>query len=126
MVPVAEEAQATSVEVSSTNEAAATTASIDLTKETAVTTAVVNSTNETSSIAAHSGSRLLAAEVQKTWTIYTYKQYAVEYYQYLQCSMLQMRPRRGLTRGGSPVEVAGMDFRYYPEYGVVPHCKFGD
>lgn len=24
------------------------------------------------------------------------------------------------------MQVIGLDFRYLPEYGVVPHCKFGD
>lgn len=37
-----------------------------------------------------------------------------------------MHPKSGLTRGGTKIEVAGLDFRYIPEYGVVPHCKFGD
>jgi len=37
-----------------------------------------------------------------------------------------MYPPRGLTRGGTRISVIGFDFRYYPEYGVVPHCKFGD
>ena len=31
-----------------------------------------------------------------------------------------------LSKGGSSVEVIGWDFRYMPEYGLVPHCKFGD
>jgi len=50
----------------------------------------------------------------------------VEYYQYKQCEMLAMRPHRGLTRGNTPVEVIGLDFRNMPEYGVVPHAKFGE
>ena len=37
-----------------------------------------------------------------------------------------MHPKNGLTRGGTKVEVVGMDFRYMPQYGVVPHCRFGD
>jgi len=40
--------------------------------------------------------------------------------------MISMHPHSGLTRGGTQVEVVGLDFRYQPEYGVVPHCKFGD
>jgi hypothetical protein len=31
-----------------------------------------------------------------------------------------------LSKGGSSVEVVGWDFRFMPEYGLVPHCKFGD
>lgn len=38
--------------------------------------------------------------------------------------MLQIRPTKGLSKGGTRVEVIGFDFRYMPEYGVVPHCKF--
>jgi hypothetical protein len=40
--------------------------------------------------------------------------------------MVSMHPHSGLTRGGTQVEVVGLDFRYRPEYGIVPHCKFGD
>lgn len=51
---------------------------------------------------------------------------AVEFYHYKQCTFVEMYPTHGLTRGGTPVSVTGMDFRYWPEWGVVPHCKFGD
>ena len=37
-----------------------------------------------------------------------------------------MHPSSGLTKGGTFVEIIGTWFRYMPEYGVVPHCKFGD
>jgi hypothetical protein len=37
-----------------------------------------------------------------------------------------MHPRSGLTKGDTLVEVIGYDFKYMPEYGIVPHCKFGD
>jgi hypothetical protein len=37
-----------------------------------------------------------------------------------------MHPQYGLTKGGTFVEIIGTWFRYMPEYGVVPHCKFGD
>lgn len=40
--------------------------------------------------------------------------------------MLEIHPKAGLTRGGTQVEVVGLDFRYMPQYGVVPHCRFGD
>lgn len=39
---------------------------------------------------------------------------------------MKMHPHQGPTRGNTKVEVVGLDFRYMPEYGVVPHCKFGD
>ena len=38
----------------------------------------------------------------------------------------KMHPTSGLTKGGTFVEVIGTWFRYMPEYGVVPHCRFGD
>jgi hypothetical protein len=31
-----------------------------------------------------------------------------------------------LSKAGSSVEVVGWDLRFMPEYGLVPHCKFGD
>jgi len=31
-----------------------------------------------------------------------------------------------LIVGGTPVAVTGAWFKYMPEYGVVPHCKFGN
>lgn len=40
--------------------------------------------------------------------------------------MLDVYPKHGLTKGGTLVSVVGFDFRYWPEWGVVPHCKFGD
>ena len=64
--------------------------------------------------------------IQNSWTFYQYDPSSVEFYYYKQATMLQMHPQRGLTRGGTKVSVIGLDFRYYPEYGVVPHCKFGD
>lgn len=40
--------------------------------------------------------------------------------------MKKLEPKSGLTRGGTRVEISGAWFAYKPEYGVVPHCKFGD
>lgn len=40
--------------------------------------------------------------------------------------MLGMHPKHGLTAGGTAVQVVGFDYRYMPEWGVVPHCKFGE
>lgn len=37
-----------------------------------------------------------------------------------------MQPHSGLIAGGTPVSVTGAWFKYFPEYGVVPHCKFGN
>lgn len=51
---------------------------------------------------------------------------AVEFYEYKKETLISIRPQSGISKGGTPVEVTGWDFRYMPEYGVVPHCKFGD
>lgn len=40
--------------------------------------------------------------------------------------MFAKHPDYGVSVGGTQVEVQGYHFRYKPEYGVVPHCKFGD
>lgn len=37
-----------------------------------------------------------------------------------------MQPHSGLISGGTKVTVSGAWFKYMPEYGVVPHCKFGN
>jgi enterochelin esterase-like enzyme len=37
-----------------------------------------------------------------------------------------MQPKAGLLKGGTAVSIVGAWFKYMPEYGVVPHCKFGD
>lgn len=37
-----------------------------------------------------------------------------------------MHPTAGLNKGGTFVEVLGTWFHYAPEYGIVPHCRFGD
>jgi len=38
----------------------------------------------------------------------------------------KMHPTSGLSKGGTFVAVIGTWFRYMPEYGILPHCKFGD
>jgi len=50
----------------------------------------------------------------------------VEFFQYIQPTFKFKHPDQGISEGGTLVEVVGFDFRYKPEYGVVPHCKFGD
>lgn len=37
-----------------------------------------------------------------------------------------MLPHSGIITGGTQIAVAGAWMKYMPEYGVVPHCKFGD
>jgi hypothetical protein len=62
-------------------------------------------------------------------TDYLYHDYlpsSVEFYEYKKETVKSIRPTRGLSTGGTNVEVVGLDFRYMPEYGLVPHCKFGD
>jgi hypothetical protein len=60
------------------------------------------------------------------WVLYNYEPSSVEYYAYKEPMVQKMHPSSGLTKGGTFVEVIGTWFRYMPEYGVVPHCKFGD
>lgn len=62
----------------------------------------------------------------KTWTYYEYDPSSVEYYYYKECVFRDMSPHSGVIAGGTEVAVAGAWFKYLPEYGVVPHCKFGD
>ena len=38
----------------------------------------------------------------------------------------EIYPTAGLSKGGTKVSVIGAWFKYMPEYGIVPHCKFGD
>jgi len=40
--------------------------------------------------------------------------------------MLYKHPNYGVDVGGTAVEIVGHTFLYKAEYGVVPHCKFGD
>ena len=60
------------------------------------------------------------------WTYYSYEMSQVEYYYYKDCVIVDMLPHSALTTGGTRFVVVGAWFKYMPEYGVVPHCKFGD
>ena len=62
----------------------------------------------------------------KSFTYYDYEPSSVEFYYYKDCIVKQMQPHSGLLKGGTEVEVVGAWFKYFPQYGVVPHCKFGD
>lgn len=57
---------------------------------------------------------------------YDYDPSAVEFYQYPQPTMVMKHPNYGVDTGGTAVEVIGYSFLYKAEYGIVPHCKFGD
>lgn len=57
---------------------------------------------------------------------YDYDPSAVEFYQYPQPTMLSKHPHYGVDIGGTAVEIIGYSFLYKAEYGIVPHCKFGD
>jgi hypothetical protein len=63
---------------------------------------------------------------QAPWTLYTYEPSSVEFYSYRTPTVLKMHPTAGLNKGGTFVEVLGTWFHYAPEYGIVPHCRFGD
>lgn len=60
------------------------------------------------------------------WVLYNYEPSSVEYYSYKAPVVQKMNPSSGLTKGGTFVEVIGTWFSYMPEYGIVPHCRFGD
>jgi hypothetical protein len=62
----------------------------------------------------------------ETWTLYNYNPSSVEFYSYLTPTVQKIHPLAGLTKGGTFVSVVGKDFKYLPEYGVVPHCRFGN
>lgn len=62
----------------------------------------------------------------KNWIYYQYNPSTVEYYYYKDCVVKEMMPHSGIIVGGTNVQVSGAWFKYMPEYGVVPHCKFGD
>lgn len=62
----------------------------------------------------------------KNYTFYEYDPSNVEFYYYKDCVVKGMSPHTGLREGGTPVTITGAWFKYMPEYGVVPHCKFGD
>ena len=61
-----------------------------------------------------------------TWTYYNFDPSSVEYYYYKDSIVKDIQPHSGLINGGTIVSVSGAWFKYMPEYGVVPHCKFGD
>jgi len=60
------------------------------------------------------------------WTLYNYNPSSVEFYAYDQPLIQKIHPVAGLTKGGTFVSIIGYDFKYMPEYGIVPHCRFGD
>ena len=66
-------------------------------------------------------------EMQKTvWTFYEYDPSNVEYYYYKDSVTKEVGPKSALSSGGTPISVIGAWYKYLPEYGVVPHCKFGN
>jgi len=62
----------------------------------------------------------------KTWIYYDYSPANVEFYYYKDAIVKHMKPHSGILSGGTVIEVMGAWFKYMPEYGVVPHCRFGD
>jgi len=57
---------------------------------------------------------------------YDYDPSSVEFYQYPQPTLVKKHPHFGVDVGGTMVEIIGYSFLYKAEYGIVPHCKFGD
>jgi hypothetical protein len=64
--------------------------------------------------------------VNKDFTYFDFDPSNVEFYYYKDCIIKEMQPHSGLLKGGTMVHVVGAWFKYMPEYGVVPHCRFGD
>jgi len=62
-------------------------------------------------------------KTKKSWIYYEYEPSNVEYYYYKDCVVKDMGPHSALTSGGTVVSVIGAWFKYFPQYGVVPHCK---
>lgn len=58
--------------------------------------------------------------------IYQYTSSFKEYFYYKQPVVKEIYPHSGVQKGGTKVHVAGAWFKYKPQYGVIPHCKFGD
>jgi hypothetical protein len=58
--------------------------------------------------------------------MYSYISSYVEFYYYKQPVVKEVFPHGGQREGGTNVLVAGAWFDYQPQYGVIPHCKFGD
>lgn len=75
-------------------------------------------------VPANPGRRL--ADGTTAVTLYNYLPSAVEYYTYREPYVQRIHPTSGLSQGGTEVSVIGAWFKYMPEYGIVPHCKFGD
>jgi len=57
---------------------------------------------------------------------YDYDPSSVEFYQYPAPTLVKKHPHYGVDTGGTMVEIIGYSFLYKAEYGIVPHCKFGD
>jgi len=82
--------------------------------------------NATNTSAAVDVIQTVEEDVVRSWVYYEYDPSSVEYYYYKDCVVKDMQPHSGLIVGGTPVAVTGAWFKYMPEYGVVPHCKFGN
>lgn len=69
---------------------------------------------------------VLERDAGAPWTLYTYAPSSVEFYSYRLPNVLRIFPTAGYSKGGTLVEILGTWFDYAPQYGIVPHCKFGD
>lgn len=63
---------------------------------------------------------------QAPWEIFTYEPSSVEFYSYRVPNVLKIFPSAGFSKGGTFVEILGTWFDYQPQYGIIPHCKFGN
>jgi hypothetical protein len=106
---------------SSGNDTSSVTDNSTTTTDNSTIAATSNSTSNASDII-----KVVEEDVIKNWTYYEYDPSSVEYYYYKDSILKDMQPHSGIIAGGTPVSVVGAWFKYMPEYGVVPHCKFGE
>ena len=57
---------------------------------------------------------------------HAYSRSFFEYFYYIQPAVRYVWPTGGTVKGGSVLTIEGSWFKYRPEYGLVPYCKFGN
>lgn len=60
------------------------------------------------------------------WLLYNYMPSSVEFHSYKELMVQKIHPISGLTKGGTFIEVVGAWLMCMSEYGILPHCRFGD
>jgi len=86
---------------------------------------VLNSEDRNASETLSNSTQVVKKE-KNLWTFYEYDPSNVEFYFYKDSITKEVHPHSALTTGGTPISIIGAWFKFMPEYGVVPHCKFGN